>query len=418
MYLDKADLQRNQEDWFRLAEYGMEAVIARWEQEVLIISGGDLDLESLKGDLKKNLSEIVETRLAEYLMNQFFRNLKAPEVGSLLQVIDEQNLIFLYQQDEEGNVLKDSQGAPLYMKSGGLFDVTQEDADGNIVIIQEGDKTKWSRAVKASMYDVLSAWEDSTFAAYSEILSGLAPDMREAFEKTYSISIDRQKMGLRRELDHLYLKEQNRLILSRLYDKNSLEYKTRQETASAVSQQLINDTQEKLNEGIDALMSGLNEQVGEVQTEGCVIDGDQWQESFRHLMEQGLADWDKAEEKLLMGRIEWEREIGDQMKAGENAWADAFRLVQDKRKEWFDKFKAALEEGNEIWAEENRELETAIGEAVAELEANIENRKVSLQNRVDNLIGMLLQSVNMMRTARSSWTYWMDKADSEDLGTF
>ncbi len=418
VYLDKADIQQNQEDWFRLAEYGIEAVVAKWEQEVVLINGENIDVFSLKKNLESDLNKIVEARLTRYLTGQFFKNLEKPEIGNLLSVLDKKNLEFLYQVDEDGKILTDSEGSPLYKESAGLFDITEEDAQGNIVVVQEGDQTKWSQAINASIDDVLTSWESRSLAAYSEILAKIDPELREEFEANYNITFEQQKSGLRRELDHLYLAEQNRFIQYRLYDKNSLEFKTEQGTAANVSQQLIKDTQTKLNEGIDSLMNGLNEEVGMVQTEGGVIDSDHWQESFRLLMEQGLSDWDAAEEKLLMERIEWERNIGDQMQAGEEAWAEAFHSLQDKRNEWFDKFRATLEEGNQLWAQQSQELEIAINEAIVELDVNIENRKASLQNRVDNLMGMLLQSVNMIRTSRSSWTYWMDKADSDELGTF
>ncbi len=418
VYLDKADIQQNQEEWFRLAEYGIEVVVAKWEQEVLLISGENLDLFSLKQDLESNLNQIVEERLTQYLADQFFRNLDGPEIGNLLSVIDEQNLEFLYQVDGDGNIITDSEGSPLYKESTGLFDITNQDEHGNIIVLQEGDKSKWSTTINGSIESILSNWESMTFAAYSEFLINLDSEIRTEFERNYEITFEQQKSSLRRELDHLYLKEQNRLVLYRLYDKNSLEYKTQQETAAMVSQKLITETQLKLNEGIDSLMAGLDEQVGMVQTGGGVIDGDQWQESFRLLMEQGLTDWDSAEETLLMERIEWEQEIGSQMQEGEEAWAEAFQQLQEKRKDWFDKYRETLEEGNLLWADQSRELEIAIGEAIVELEANVENRKTSMQNRVDNLIGMLLQSVNMMRTARSSWVYWMDKGDNEELGTF
>ncbi|WP_037573198.1 hypothetical protein, partial [Spirochaeta cellobiosiphila] len=102
VYLDKADQQQTQDDWFRLAEYGVEAVVAKWEQELTVVQGEDLDIEGEKNALEQNLNEIVEERLIKYLSKQFFLNLNGPELGSLLSTIDEQNLKYLYQTDDEG----------------------------------------------------------------------------------------------------------------------------------------------------------------------------------------------------------------------------------------------------------------------------------------------------------------------------
>ena len=66
----------------------------------------------------------------------------------------------------------------------------------------------------------------------------------------------------------------------------------------------------------------------------------------------------------------------------------------------------------------NRDLEEAIEKAIAEIDESIAASEASLQSRIDNLIGMLLQSVNMMRTARTSWEYWMDRYDEGEKGSF
>ncbi|WP_028975112.1 hypothetical protein, partial [Spirochaeta cellobiosiphila] len=79
VYLDKADQQQTQDDWFRLAEYGVEAVVAKWEQELTVVQGEDLDIEGEKNALEQNLNEIVEERLIKYLSKQFFLNLNGPE---------------------------------------------------------------------------------------------------------------------------------------------------------------------------------------------------------------------------------------------------------------------------------------------------------------------------------------------------
>ena len=83
-----------------------------------------------------------------------------------------------------------------------------------------------------------------------------------------------------------------------------------------------------------------------------------------------------------------------------------------------NEFRETLAEGNLLWAEESRELEEAIEKAVAEIDENLANSEASLQAKIDNLVGMLLQSVNMMRTARNSWEYWMDRYDEGGKDSF
>ncbi|MBI9108590.1 MAG: hypothetical protein JEZ04_17735 [Spirochaetales bacterium] len=418
-YLDKADRQSLQQQWLSYARFGLSAALSEWEQEILLLMGEDFELAPFRPEAEKKLNDIIEERLAAWLSSRFFNESSPPSLGVLDNEIENLNYEYLYERDSSGGLVRDGDGNIVYKTTIGYEDVYSVDEFGNKSLVSKGEKRLWTEGVKTVIDNLLAAWQNRTLTAHADLLASVSdPQLRSRLESAYKGNFDSYSRSYRRQLYRLYYMEQSRFTKLRLYDQRSLEHLSGQETASNVSNELISETQAALNSKMNALVEGLNVQVGEVQTSGGIIDARQWQESFKSLLSDGLSRWDGAEEALLMERIEWEQTAGKEISEGEKAWVEAFSNLRIKRSEWMSTYRQTLEEGNRLWAEESLELETVIDNALAELDLSIESSQGSLQSRMDNLVGMLLQSVNMMRTARSSWEYWMDQFDGGEKGSF
>ena len=146
------------------------------------------------------------------------------------------------------------------------------------------------------------------------------------------------------------------------------------------------------------------------------IDSEKWRESFRREFDKGLERWNRAEESLLEARVRWERDTNAGFRRTEEAWADAYRELTDARSRWEQEIYSVLEDGRRRWEEKEAELVSAVDDARKELEGAIEERAGSLKSRVKNLVEIILQSRETMRTAKESAEYWEERIETAGAG--
>ncbi|MEW5815615.1 MAG: hypothetical protein AB1798_09510, partial [Spirochaetota bacterium] len=394
-YLDRADRAESREEWLSVAEYGAEAVIAKWEQEVLLLMGGDFNITLYKAELENRIREELEQRLSEWLVKSFFYKLETPDYSPFFTAISEQNRTYLYEVDPvSGEVKRDGAGDPVFKK--GDPSTTEE-------------LKQWRGAVEGSIEAVLEEWSTRALSANAELLALIPEGKTEYFTAAFTAHFSLYKTGLRREMDVVFQQEENRFISKRMRDQFSLRKKSEEETAVEVVKELIVRTETEIGEGIYNLMLGLHTAKGDAGAGDVSINADAWQESFKREFEKGLSKWNRAEESLLVERLEWERQAGRDFKEGEKAWALAYGKLQEARRTWEAKIGKILEEGAVQWRGKEEELSTSIERARQELSQAVKDRQGSLSARVENLVDLYTQSVNMMNTAYSSVDFWAKK---------
>ena len=410
-YLDLADRQSVEHKWHQYARFGINAALSEWEKNILLLMGEEFDLVPLREQVETEIDEVIESRFSKWMTDNFFSNMSPPLLGELSSEIEALNALYLYSPQADGSIK--------YKTTVGYDDINTEDPSGDSELVIKGEKTLWTEGVKTKIDELLEVWSEKMITAFSELRFSVEEnEIKNMLESAYDRDFDSYRNEFKRQLYRLYNLEQSRFTELRLYDRTSLQYQSETETAAFITDNLITQTRAELDSGLEVLVSGLNAEVDEVITDGGIVNADEWQESFHNLLEHGLSSWDAAEEELLMERVQWEQVSGREIVEGEKVWAEAFNQLLEKRSEWISEFRATLEEGNLLWAKESFELESAIEKAVAGIDESIADSEDSLQGRMDNLVGMLLQSVNMMRTARTSWEYWMDQFDEGEKGSF
>ncbi len=409
-FLDTADQKKTSEQWLDYARFGLESAMSSWERDSLLLRD-DTILSELRGNARAEFEEILKSRYADWLSKNFFNSVDPPSLGILSEEIAELNGIYLYETDGDGNVS--------YKTTIGYADIFSTDSEGNDALVQKGEKTLWVEGVKAVISGLLDAWDRKIVSAFSELKADITDSLLlEELQTDYLRDFETFRQQYRNQLYRLYNTEQSRYTELRLYDRQSLEYQYGKKTASSISGELIASTETELDNRLQVLLGGLKTQVETVESGSSPINADDWRESFSAMLQQGLNSWDKAEQQFFMERIEWEQNAAGEVAGSEEVWADAFVRLSEKRSEWMNNYREALQDGVKLWTEENLELEDAVAKAVAEIDMNTASAESSLQSRIDNLVGMLLQSVNMMQTARSSWEFWMDRFDGGEKNSF
>jgi hypothetical protein len=392
LYLDRADRESNPEDWLRYAAIGKDEALARWEGAALLALGSD-ELGAARDALEGSLSGLSADRYREWLVERFSSSLEGESFASLRAAIKGQNDSLLFSYDpRDGSLLRDSYGDPLLKALAGLGE----------------DRATWETKVGEAIDASVAAWRSSFEGAFPELLSLVPESERDALAASAASYADAYAASYRRELEALSLQEERRFVAMRSYDQYSLRKKSEEATAGEVADRLIAESQNATDEGLRRLRESLASDSGGSPGEAR-IDASAWQASFQRVLETGLATWDKAGERLLAERVEWERDAGKSYLDGEKAWASAYERLRAEQGKWQAELRGLLETGEAAWADKEAELELAIERASSELDREIAQRESAKSDQVTSLVEVYSQSASMVATARESSAYWIKR---------
>lgn len=393
-YYQRANASRDRAEWQQLASFGVQTVIATWEQR----AGATTPPEEL-AELRSSLSSAIEgetrEQYTEWLVQQFFRQQATDNGAGFYDAIKQANDSYLFVLNPDGSYASDSNGNLMYRKT----EAFEEDFAAWKALVADG--------VEAAVQGLNSARDQ----AFQDLVSfvGLEPladaALPELFATSFQAYVDRVTAGL----EHQYAFQERRFYNLRTYDQYSLKKKTDNESAAAVAAQLISDAQLRLQNGLASLQSGLAGVSDEGAAEVGEIEAEAWRQEFRAAFDQGMKTWDQAEEALLAKRIEWENRAIQSFEDGEKAWAEAYQQIQKQRESWQQQLREIIQDGEQKWSQQELELGKALADAREELERGILQRKQNLESQITGVIDILMQSADVLRSAESSLAYWNDQ---------
>ena len=392
VYFNRADLERDSFAWERAASFGAEAAISRWEREALELYSDADQVAQAREQLGSWVGQEMEDRYETWLTRRFFERQGALGSEAVLRAINEANLSYLYSTDESGKVKLDDAGDPVLREADGL----------------ENDRLAWKDKVASAADAVLAAWEQKVDAAFAPELGALLDQEALARYGDYKAGV---KAGLRREVEHAALQGELSLVARRLYDQYSLRKKSEAATADSIADQIVKETRTQTDQGIEEIRASLQLTPETVDTAVPSIETQRWLESFKAAFEKGLSQWDSAEEKFLVSRMEWERDAGKAYSEGEKAWSTAFEKLSTERKGWEQEVNQLLEMGRAKWGKSQSELNAAITRASQEFKKECADRLGAMEDQVGALVDMYAQSVQVVSTAAASGQELIRKLD-------
>ena len=395
VYFNRADLERESSAWERVAKLGAEAAISQWEREATELYCDAPQAAQARDQLIGWAGRQMEDRYEKWLTRRFFEREGALGAEAVLRAISAADLQYLYRTDESGNVLLDEAGDPVLREADGL----------------QADREGWKAKVASASDAVLAAWEQKVDTAFAPELGDLLGP--EALSKFGEYKAN-EKAGLRREMEHVALQGELSLAARRLYDQYSLRKKSETATADSIADQIVKETQTHTAQGIAQIKAGLNLAPDAVDMAAPNIEAQRWLESFKAAFEKGLSQWDTAEEKFLVSRMEWERDAGKSYSEGEKAWSTAFEKLTTARKGWEQEVDQLLQTGAAKWGQARSELSSAISGARTEFQNECTERLSAMQDHVGALVDMYAQSAQVVSTAVSSGQELIRKLNIRD----
>ena len=383
VYFDRADQERSNVDWERVARFGAEAAVSQWERDAAQLYTEPRQVSEARGRLAGWVGDQVEARYESWLTRRFFDQQGSLGADSVVRAIAQANLQYLFTTDQSGKIQLDESGDPILRGSEGL----------------QSDRASWHAQVGAAADAILAAWEQRVDAAFAPELGGLLSTESMPRYQEYKIGVE---AGLRRELERVALQSELSLVSRRLYDQYSLRKRSEAATADAIVEQIVRETRTKTDEGIAAVRMGLSTTPGSVDTSSPSVDMEHWLQSFTSVFESGLSRWDAAEEKFLTSRMEWERDAGTSYAEGEKAWAGAYQRLTSERRTWEGQVDDLLRGGAQRWDDSRSEVAAAIESARNEFQKERDERTSGMQDQVGALVDMYAQSQQVISTAVAS----------------
>jgi hypothetical protein len=407
-HFDRADRETDPASWMEQARLGRELALGSWERTALELYEDSALRAEAAGELTRWSEEELERRFVQWLSKRFFGAASGDMALALLKTADEANRIYAYHTDDDGNIIyNDDSGDPEAVRP-------FEGRDA------ETDRLSWRAFVSHAGETELGIYADTLSAYFPELLFYVPEENRETFQNSL-VSVYSQALSAREaEFKALLAREERLFIARRTGDLWSLRKKSENESASAITSQLVKEADALCAEGIASLerrIESVRSGSGDLS-----LAGNDWLNDFQLQFEKGINAWETAEEQFLIRRMEWERDSGEYFLAGQEAWQNTFSELEKGRLAWEEKAGELFRTGEKLFSDASEQLRYAIAEAKAEFEKDAELRISNGVERAKSWVDMYITCASVLADVRESVSFWLgrfvnDAPPSLDSGT-
>lgn len=353
MHFDRADLEHSADSWRAIAYMGLEGVTERERDHARIA---------------------LERRLADWLLG----GLALPDFAGLSGELEKRNREFGFILDQ-GAIVRDETGYPLLRDPGSV----------------QSDLDEWRRAVDAAGEAWFQTWYADAQGQLDGLLTAIDPGQRQLVRSALHERFEMQSARVRREQQRLVTHAYSRLLQLRLRDTRSLRRKAEEHNAA----ETLNATALQTRLAVDDLRQRLGHSADHDHTATpaqLIVDARRWEESFRSGLEQGLEQWQRAEQRLMHDRLHWESAAQTSYLEAERAWDAAFVKVADSRAAWIDEMTVLFEQGRRRWVEAMSRFERDYQDVISDMTVAVDARSVLLIAELE----AQLQNVDRAEEAR------------------
>ncbi|MDR2049147.1 MAG: hypothetical protein LBP69_06805, partial [Treponema sp.] len=394
-HFDRADRETDPASWMEQARLGRELALGSWERTALELYDDPALRAEAAGELARWSEEELERRFTQWLFKRFFGTGSGEAALALLQAAAEANRIYAYHTDDSGNIIyNDDSGDPEVVRP-------FEDKDA------ETDRAAWRAFVSRNGETELASYAETLSACFPELLFYIPEENREAFQNSLASAYSQALSARETEFKALLAREERLFIARRTGDLWSIRKKSENESASAITAQLIKEADALCTEGIASLERRI--ESARSGSDDLSLAGNDWLDDFRLQFEKGIQAWQTAEEQFLIRRIEWERDSGEYFLAGQEAWQNAFSELEKQQLAWEEKARELFRNGEELFSDVSEQLQYAIAEAKAEFEKDAELRISNGVERARSWVDMYITCASVLADVRESIDFWLER---------
>ncbi|MDR0586333.1 MAG: hypothetical protein LBG26_03745 [Treponema sp.] len=319
-HFDRADRETDPTSWMEQARRGRELALGSWERTALELYEDPAVRAGAAGELARWSEEELERRFAQWLLKRFFGADSGDMALALLKTADEANRLYAYHTDDDGNIIyNDDSGDPEAVRPFEGRDV-------------ETDRAAWREFVSRAGETELGSYAAALSVHFPELLFYIPEENREEFQNSLISVYSRALSARETEFKALLAREERLFIARRTGDIWSIRKKSENESASAITAQLVKEADALCAEGIASLERRI--ESARSGSDDLSLAGNDWLDDFREQFEKGIRAWQTAEEQFLIRRMEWERDSGEYFLAGQEAWQNAFSEFEKQQLAW------------------------------------------------------------------------------------
>ncbi len=354
----------------------------------LLWSGQDdlTPVDSLSGD---SHPELTESSINHYL----HINMEQADLSVLIQSLNkwEEEYTYLIQDDR---ILFDNAGDPIIQS-------------GNSAEIQS-DREALKQKADSCKDEILAKWTFSAEMMLTSLKNEVSLSSLESIQQKAAVYLKDYRNTIEREMDQLICFSLSQFQYMREKDNYSLRKKSEDDTAMAITENLLKETRDELESTEDALKKDM-EDWQKASVEEAVFSIEEWDESFRREFESGLEKWDRAEKALMAERIDWELRLETRYLAAEQSWDQAFETFSRRRKEWIREISLELEKGKTLWAGKKENFKEQYALLSRDLEKAAQEQEIKFSNQVQSILTIFNESAAMLESAEDNITFYTDK---------
>lgn len=347
-YLERAQVQGDREKFEKIAEQGIGAAIAEWEQDSLEkkIDGFD-EWISQRNALAEDLESYKDESLAKWILKRQNEEREQIQRNALYKSLHAAALDFAFTKSD-----------------GSTTRVVSKD------FIDEA-KAQWSEISEAIVQEYLEAWNRENLSVDARELWGLK--ISEA-EKAALVSGANENSATFLQGEYLSIETAitNSLLNSLLYDQNSLKKLSDGEAASTIARQLAESIESQTSESMAHLFNGLETELESASADFAGGAQEQeWLERFERELAAGLAKWDEAERGFLAARVEWEQSAENIFIDDNKKWTEAYNELGKRKSDWAEKIEKQIQDGTQKWKERHSLLQNQISDYFDEFQSRL-----------------------------------------------
>nr|MCR4790956.1 hypothetical protein [Treponemataceae bacterium] len=367
-YLDRASLERSQEDFEKLAGEGLLQAMQAWEND-------ELDALEKEKAMKDYQKEIDKAR-GKWQIEQNMEKESLLKRSQLAQILEK--------AAEDWTYNKGSEGESKYINKAFVSDA----------------KEQWESYAENIIEDFI---QKNNIAG--EIILGNSDLTEEEKNELYQAAREKYSRFTDEEYRMIAMSEGNKKIRSMLYDTQSLKALSDSQAANVIAEALAQATKNQTEAAIDKLMAGLETEI-QSQNEKNISDKEDWLDRFKMEMNSCLAEWDKAEKNFLESRLEWEENAKEIYGSNEKVWNDAYNLLIEKRNEWNSAVLEQINSGLAKWQEKDDEYCLEIKNVLSDFVVKLQSEEETKQKILSSWLGNFNQSKQILLMVSEGLRGW------------
>ncbi|WP_246057370.1 hypothetical protein [Leptospira gomenensis] len=274
----------------------------------------------------------------------------------------------------------------------------------------------WDGAIQSGITGVRALWENNIVSIKGSILGSASAVELSGLEK---IEFEKKLNEIEAYYKNYFNLEENGV---KLPARQSLVKSLNRDTDIAIAQEqdptkltelLIEKTKQELDPASGQLLSNLDD-FGDLPSNYEDVSGENPQEKILQALQNGQALWDEAIERLIVKKLEYDRQAEDKRVRNEDKWSKAYYALLEAKAKWTQEIDKQIQDGLKKWDESELKLKQNKEKALQELNQYL---SVSQEQYVAHLSGMqgtILSSADTISSIVSNIAWYQDQIDKEN----